>query len=30
MAGGWAFKLMAKVPGEAETVQSTVVFRAKE
>lgn len=29
MAGGWAFKLMAKVPGESETVQGTVVFRAK-
>jgi hypothetical protein len=30
MAGGWALKLMAKVPGEAETVQATVVFRAKD
>jgi hypothetical protein len=29
MAGGWAFKLQAKVPGEAETVQGTVVFQAK-
>jgi hypothetical protein len=29
MAGGWAFKLMAKVPGESETVQGTVVFQAK-
>ena len=29
MAGGWAFKLMAKVPGENETVQGTVVFKAK-
>jgi hypothetical protein len=29
MAGGWAFKLMAKVPGEAETVEATVVFKAK-
>jgi hypothetical protein len=29
MAGGWAFKLMAKVPGESETVQGTVVFKAK-
>ena len=29
MAGGWAFKLQAKVPGEAETVQGTVVFKAK-
>jgi hypothetical protein len=30
MAGGWALKLMAKVPGEAETVQGTVVFRAQD
>lgn len=29
MAGGWAFKVMAKVPGESETVQATVVFNAK-
>ena len=29
MAGGWAFKLMAKVPGESGTVQGTVVFKAK-
>ena len=29
MAGGWALKLMAKVPGEKETVQATVVFQAK-
>lgn len=29
MAGGWAFKLMAKVPGERDTVQGTVVFKAK-
>jgi YtkA-like len=29
MAGGWAFKLMAKVPGENDTVQGTVVFKAK-
>lgn len=29
MAGGWAFKLMAKVPGESDTVQGTVVFKAK-
>ena len=28
MAGGWALKLQAKVPGEAETVQGTVVFQA--
>ena len=29
MAGGWAFKVQAKVPGEAETVEGTVVFQAK-
>jgi len=29
MAGGWALKLMAKVPGEKETVRATVVFQAK-
>jgi hypothetical protein len=29
MAGGWALKLQAKVPGENETVVGTVVFRAK-
>lgn len=29
MAGGWAFKLQAKVPGEAETIEATVVFKAK-
>jgi hypothetical protein len=29
MAGGWALKLQAKVPGETETVVSTVVFKAK-
>jgi hypothetical protein len=29
MAGGWALKLMAKVPGESETIESTVVFKAK-
>jgi hypothetical protein len=29
MAGGWAFKLQAKVPGEADTVEGTVVFQAK-
>jgi hypothetical protein len=29
MAGGWAFKLMAKVPGETETVQGSVVFNAR-
>lgn len=27
MAGGWALKIMAKVPGETETVQGTVVFK---
>lgn len=30
MAGGWALRIMAKVPGEAETVQGTVVFQAKD
>jgi hypothetical protein len=29
MSGGWAFKVQAKVPGEAETVEGTVVFTAK-
>ena len=29
MAGGWAFKVQAKVPGEAETVEGSVVFKAK-
>ena len=29
MAGGWALKLMAKVPGETETVEGSVVFKAK-
>jgi len=29
MAGGWALKLQAKVPGESETVEGMVVFRAK-
>lgn len=28
MAGGWAFRIMAKVPGESETVEGTVVFKA--
>ena len=30
MAGGWAFKLQAKVPGETETIKGTVVFKAKD
>lgn len=30
MAGRWALKLMAKVPGEAETVQGSVIFNAKD
>ena len=29
MAGSWAFKVQAKVPGESETVEGTVVFTAK-
>lgn len=30
MEGGWAFKLMAKVQGEQETVTGTVIFKAKD
>ena len=30
MAGGWAFRVMAKVPGEKDTVQGVVVFKAKD
>lgn len=30
MAGGWALKLQAKVQGEPDTVQGTVVFTAKD
>lgn len=30
MAGGWALKLQAKVQGESETVEGTVVFKAKD
>ncbi len=30
MAGGWAFKLQAKVPGEPETVEGSVIFTAKD
>jgi hypothetical protein len=30
MAGQWALKLMVKVPGESETVQGAVIFRAKD
>jgi hypothetical protein len=29
MAGRWALKLMAKVPGESETIEGTIVFKAK-
>ena len=29
MAGGWAFRIMAKVPGEKDTVEGVVVFQAK-
>jgi hypothetical protein len=29
MAGRWALRLMAKVPGESETIEGTVVFTAK-
>jgi hypothetical protein len=30
MAGSWALKLMAKVPGESETVEGTVLIQAKD
>lgn len=30
MAGGWAFRVMAKVPGEKDTVQGVVIFQAKD
>jgi hypothetical protein len=30
MAGGWAFRVMAKVPGEKDTVEGVVVFKAKD
>jgi hypothetical protein len=30
MAGGWAFKLQAKLPGEPETVEGNIVFTAKD
>lgn len=30
MAGRWALKIMAKVPGETETVEGSVVFTAKD
>ena len=30
MAGGWALKLMAKVQGEPESIEGTVVFKAKD
>jgi hypothetical protein len=29
MAGGWALKLMAKLPGETQTIEGTVVFKAQ-
>jgi hypothetical protein len=29
MAGRWALKLMAKVPGESDTVEGPVIFKAK-
>ena len=29
MAGGWAFKLQARVSGESKTIEGTVVFQAK-
>jgi hypothetical protein len=30
MAGAWALRLMAKVPGETGTVEGTVIFKAKD
>jgi hypothetical protein len=30
MAGGWAFRIMAKVPGEKDTVEGVVIFKAKD
>ena len=30
MAGGWAFRVMAKVQGEKDTVEGVVVFQAKD
>ena len=30
MAGSWAFNVRAKVPGENDTVEGTVVFKAKD
>ncbi|HMN38826.1 MAG TPA: FixH family protein [Hyphomicrobium sp.] len=30
MAGRWALKLMAKVPGESETVEGSIVFQAED
>ena len=30
MAGGWAFKVQAKIPGESDTVEGTVIFKAKD
>lgn len=30
MAGSWALRIMAKVQGEADTVQGTVIFQAED
>ncbi|OYW55453.1 MAG: heavy metal RND transporter [Hyphomicrobium sp. 32-62-53] len=30
MAGGWAFRMMAKVPGEKDTIEGVVIFQAKD
>ena len=30
MAGGWALRIMAKVPGEKDTIEGVVVFKAKD
>jgi hypothetical protein len=30
MPGSWALRLMAKVPGEKDSIEGTVIFRAKD
>ncbi len=30
MVGSWGLKIMAKVPGEPDTIEGTVVFKAKD
>ena len=29
MAGNWAFRIIAKIPGETENVEATVIFKVK-